>query len=449
MPSRRTVLLAAGSAGVLALAGCSPASSTPSADAGSPTGPVTVTLWHSAAGPVAAALAVPVTRFNNENKGRTTVQAAFQGSYADAQNKYIAAVQSQSTPSLLAINDIFTGFMVDSKQTVPIYQFTAADSSFDAGDVPAAGMRYYGSDKGLLAMPFAISQPELYLNPVIVRQAGLNPATPPSTFSELARWAQQIKDRTGKHGFGMNLVDSWMLEELTASGGHLLCTPENGRAADRVRGISMTSEDQIAFLTQLQKLFADGVAFNPGTNTANLVSAFTSGQVGMIINSSGSYTSLKPTPQSQVVVAPFPKTSGSPDAGVAIGGAALWVQGPGHGQAEQQAAYHFAKFMQSGASQALWAKATGYLAASTAATSLPDGKAALADPNVAVMYKQLKGTPDSNAATGCRSGAYAAIRKTLIDAFNEILGGSDVRTAMGRAEEQAKTQISRYDTSAK
>ena len=449
---RRSLTSVAMLGAVVALAGCSSAS--PPVDSASPVSsaesrPVTITFWHESTGAAASAMATLVDKFNAEHKGRITVDASFQGSYADAQIKYTAAVQSQSTPSIMAMNDTSTGFMIDSKQTVPIHTFADADKSFHPKDIPASVRAYYSDSKGLLSMPYAVSQPMLYINPTIAEQAGLDPSHPPKTLDQVATWAQQIKDKTGAYGFSMNMVDSWILEELSANGGQVFCTPDNGRSNKQATGISMTSTTQTAFLSTLQRLFQNGTALNPGTNSSNMTSAFTSGKVGMLLTSSAAYTVLKPTEDAKVDVVHFPTTSNSKDAGVVIGGASLWIDGPGHSTAEQQATYQFAKFLISPANQAYWAHATGFLASNNKARSEPEGKATLADPNMATMYKQLDGNPTSTAASGCRMGPYAAVRTIVIGAFNKVIAGGDMKAEMKTAEQQAKAQIAEYNSAAK
>lgn len=447
----RRLLAAAAFCTALALTGCSTAApeSSASPPASTKAGPVTITFWHESTGAAASAMATLVDKFNAEHKGRITVDASFQGTYADAQIKYTAAVQSQSTPSIMAMNDTSTGFMVDSKQTVPIHKFTAKDKSFDTKAIPPSARAYYSDSKGLLSMPYAVSQPMLYINPTIAQQAGLDPAHPPKTLEQVATWAQQIKEKTGIFGFSMNMVDSWILEELSANGGQLFCTPDNGRSNKQVSGISMTSSTQTTFLTTLQQLFQNGTALNPGTNSSNMTSAFTSGKVGMLLTSSAAYTVLKPTDDAKVDVVHFPTTSTSKNAGVVIGGASLWIDGPGHSTAEQDASYEFAKFLISPTSQAYWAKATGFLASNNKARSEPEGKSMLADPSMVTMYKQLDGNPTSQAASGCRMGPYAAVRTIVIGAFNKAIAGGDIKTEMKSAEQQAKKQIADYNSAIK
>ena len=296
-------------------------------------------------------------------------------------------------------------------------------------------------------MPFSVSQPVLYLNKSLVKKAGLDASKPPTTLTELAAWASKIHSSTGAYGMTMNMSDSWMLEELSASGGQDFCTPDNGRGSDRVTGIDMTSGTQVAFLRELQALFTAGTALNPGTDPNVMTSAFAGNKVGMMLTSTGAYTTADPSKKISVVSA-FPTTSTSADAGAVVGGNALWISGKNHSDAQQNAAYAFASFLHSPEVQAEWANATGYLASNTDAADTTVGKKSLADPNVAAMYKQLSDTPASQAAAGCRTGAFPTVRATVIGAFNKIVEGADVTSSMKAAETKSAEQIAAYNTAA-
>ncbi|KQS09020.1 sugar ABC transporter substrate-binding protein [Curtobacterium sp. Leaf183] len=442
MPSRRpsaVLMLGVTAAVAVALTGCSASGSATTASSG----PVTVQFWHAMAGPAATELDSLVTEYNADNTDHATVKASFQGDYAAVQTKYTAAVQSSSTPDLLMMNDVSTGFMMDSGQTVAPSSLGKVDTSTMA---PAA-TRYYSGKDGLAAMPFSVSVPVLYIDRALATKAGLDPSSPPKTLAEVATWAKQIHQASGAYGFSMNMGDSWMLEELSAAGGKAFCTPQNGRGSRPATGVSLTSDSQVDFMTTLQSLYQGGVALNPGTDSAAMNSAFASGKVGMLLTSSGAYTTVDPD-GSKSVVASFPTTASSKDAGQVIGGNALWISGKGHSSAQQQASFDFAKWLQTPEVQAKWAKATGYLAMDTGAADTSVGKRSLADPNVATMYRQLAADPASTAAAGCVTGAFPTVRATVIGAFNRVVEGSDVASTMRTAEQQAKSQIASYNQAA-
>ncbi|MBZ4487545.1 extracellular solute-binding protein [Microbacterium sp. cx-55] len=442
----RLALTAAGVVALLATSGC--AASGSDADPATASGPVTLTFWHEMTGPAATELDALVAQFNTQESGKITVDSSFQGTYADAQTKYTASVQSGTTPDVLMMNDISTGFMVDSKKTVPLSSFTDADPSFQDDSFPPIVSAYYAdASGGLAAMPFAVSQPVLYLDRALVARAGLDADAPPTSLADVASWAEKIHAATGAYGMTMNMSDSWMLEEMSASGGENFCTPDNGRGADRVTELQLTSPTQVSFMGRLQQLFQDGTALNPGTDNASMVSAFASGKVGMMLTSTGAYTTADPTKAASKVAA-FPTTSDASDAGVVIGGNALWISGDGHSAAQQQAAYEFVTFLHSAEVQAAWASATGYLASNTAAAATTTGSQWLSDPNVTTMADQLANTPASIASAGCRTGAFPTVRATVIGAFGLVVEGADVTATMSDAESKAADQISAYNTAA-
>lgn len=448
MRTIRTITLAAAAATAVLLSACSSSSTSPATSggtAGSAAGDITVNLWNSATGAQADALKTLVDQFNGANQGKINLVATFQGAYAAAQVKYTAAIQSNSTPSIMMMNDVSTQFMLDSKQTVPLHTFTKADSTFDPGTIPAPIKAYYSDSNGLLSMPFNSSQPVLYVNPDLVKQAGLDPTKPPTTWADVVGWADQIHTKTSAYGFGMGLTDTWMIEELTASAGLPWCTSSNGHGAGPATAVKLTDPTQISFLTDLQKMYTGGVALNIGSNSAALASSFSAGKVGLMLNSSGTYGSIKPNAKFTTVISSFPKVTTSPDAGAVIGGASLWIDGPGHNTAEQQASYQVEKFLQSAASQAAWSKATGYLSTNTGSAALPAGKAQLADPAYAAMYKQLAATPTSNAAGGCRMGPFSQVRAAVTSDIDKLLSGKgDVQSLMSNSEQSAAKIMSDY-----
>ena len=80
---------------MLALSACGSSSNT-NADANG--GEQNVTFWYSNSGPAVDAINQLVSEFNDANKGKIKVEASYQGSYADVQQKFSAAVQAKSTP---------------------------------------------------------------------------------------------------------------------------------------------------------------------------------------------------------------------------------------------------------------------------------------------------------------------------------------------------------------
>ena len=78
------------------------------------------------------------------------------------------------------------------------------------------------------ALPFAVSAPILYYNQNAFTKAGLNPADPPTTLSQMLSDAKALK----ASGSGMGLVlDPWHLETWLATANQLFVNNNNGRSA--------------------------------------------------------------------------------------------------------------------------------------------------------------------------------------------------------------------------
>lgn len=447
---RKSNLLKAVAVAVLPMLVLSACGSTSDTNADAKTGEQTVTFWYSNSGPAVDAINQLVSEFNDAHKGKIKVEASYQGSYSDVQQKFSAAVQAKSTPSILQMNDTSTGYMIDSKMTTPVYKFAEGDSDFDTADLQPVALKYYSDDNGLLSLPFAISQPVTYINNKLAEEAGLDVSNPPTTFDEVVEWANTIHEKTGAYGFSMNMVDSWILEMLSASSGELIATPDNGRGGKDVTGVNMTSKTQLDMFQKIVDMFKDGTALNPGTDSSSMMTAFTSDKLGLVLTSSASYTSLLPGGStSNVTVAQFPHDASNKKAGTPIGGNSLWIVAAEQSEAEQKATCEFGKYMMTPHAQAVFAKASGNLFANTKAVDETEGKEALADPNVQVFYDQLAANPSTSVSLGARTGAYPSIRKDVMASFNEVVSGSkDLKTAMQEAQTQSAKDIATYNKAA-
>lgn len=447
---RKSTLLKAAAIAVLPMLALSACGSSSNTNADANGGEQNVTFWYSNSGPAVDAINQLASEFNDANKGKIKVEASYQGSYTDVQQKFSAAVQAKSTPSILQMNDTSTGYMIDSKMTTPVYKFAEGDSDFDTADLQPVALKYYSDNNGLLSLPFAISQPVTYINNKLAQQAGLDVSNPPTTFAEVVDWANTIHEKTGAYGFSMNMVDSWILEELSASHGELIATPDNGRGGKAVTGVNMTSATQLDMFQKIADMFKDGVALNPGTDSSSMTTAFTSNKVGVVLTSSASYTSMLPDSSSKnVTIAQFPHDDANKDAGTPIGGNSLWIVAAEHSEAEQKATWEFGKYMMTPHAQAVFAKASGNLFANTKAADETEGKEILQDPNVKVFYDQLATNPSTSVSLGARTGAYPSIRKDVMASFNEVVGGSkDLKTAMQEAQTQSAKDIATYNKAA-
>ncbi|MEO6700586.1 MAG: ABC transporter substrate-binding protein [Jatrophihabitantaceae bacterium] len=458
IPLRRT--LAAGAVvAALVLTACggssksSGAASTnaPGADALSSAGPVTVTFWHAMKGANADALNALVSKFNAAHTGKITVKAVFQGSYDDTVTKYKAAVQAKQTPSVLQVYDIGSGFLADSGQTIAAQAFADGDK-LDLSDLQPSIKGYYSRNDKLQSMPFNSSVPVLYINKTAFEKAGLDPAQPPTTLAEIRTDAMKIKS-TGAAKYAFNAaIYGWYFEQLTAEAGKTYCNNDNGRSS-RADAVTFDDPEQVQVLSWWKGMVADGLATNTGRTTDDAQAAFKSGTVAMGFESTGALGGYLKAAGSkfQIATAPFPKVQSSDTGGPVIGGASLWIDGPGHSAAEQRASWEFVKFLTQSDNQAYWHTNTGYFPVSKAALGQPVDQAWVASkPQFKTAIDELAASPAGVPTQGCLLGTMPQVRALVETAIESVLtSNKDPKAALDETASQAKTLISKYNASVK
>ncbi|HZN77724.1 MAG TPA: ABC transporter substrate-binding protein [Micromonosporaceae bacterium] len=461
MRTRALILAAVLSLGLAGLTGCGGDDN----DAGSAGGvpgrdvldnakeKVTIEFWHSMKGANADAINAAVADFSRELGNKIEVKPVFQGSYDDTIGKYKTAVQQKNTPALIQIYDIGTRFMIDSKQTVSISEFVEKDGA-SVDDIEPNIASYYTVDGKLRSMPFNSSTPLLYMNKEAFDRAGLDVTKPPRTLAEIAEYAKKltVKDATGKvvqYGFNAAIY-GWLLEQLLATDGKEYCDNGNGRTAlaTKVQFDDPAAVEVAQWWTDLVK---GGYATNTGRKTDDAQAAFKTGTVAMHLESTsvlrGYVTAAKG--KFTVATAPYPKLRSSSGGGPIIGGASLWVNGPGHSALEQRAAWEFIKFVSTPAAQAKWHVGTGYVPVNKKALDEPVTKEWQAKyPQFTTAVDQLHALPPSVASAGCILGVMPQARKAAEDGLEQaIVGSKPAEQAMRDAAASMKAEIERYNNS--
>ncbi|MGI8666000.1 MAG: ABC transporter substrate-binding protein [Jatrophihabitans sp.] len=426
-------------------------SAAPGADVLNSAGPVTVTFWHAMKGANADALNALVAMFNTAHAGKITVKPVFQGSYDDTVTKYKAAVQAKQTPSLIQVYDIGSGFLADSGQTIPAQSFVDVDK-LNLDDLQPTIKGYYSRDGKLQSMPFNSSVPLLYINKTAFLKAGLDPTKPPTTLAEMRADAEKIK-ATGAVKYAFNAaIYGWYFEQLTAEAGKTYCNNDNGRSS-RADAVTFDDPEQVAFLTWWKAMLADGLATNTGRKTDDAQAAFKSGTVAMGFESTGVLGGYLTAAGSkfEISTAPFPKIQSSDGGGPIIGGASLWIDGPGHSAAEQRASWEFEKFLIQPENSAFWHTKTGYFPVSKAALAEPNDQQWVSQkPQFKTAVDELAASPVGVPTQGCLLGSLPQVRALVENAIESVLtSNKDPKAALDDAASQAKALISKYNAAVK
>ncbi|WP_082413688.1 ABC transporter substrate-binding protein [Arthrobacter sp. Edens01] len=455
---RRLPMAAAGAAALaLTLSACggpgsAGAGDAPAADAlENADGVTVVNFWHSMDGTNGETLNKLITDFNAANEGKIEVKGVYQGDYDTTITKYKAAVQSNSTPSMVQIYDIGTQFMIDSGAVMPTQTFIDRDE-YDVSDLQPNIAGYYSINDELWSMPFNTSMPVMYYNKTLFEAAGLDPEKAPETLAEVGEAANKLsKTNGGPAEFGFNAaIYGWLLEQEIAANGALYCSPDNGRSGERVTDYSFNNDTAVEFVDWWKGLVETGVAGNTGRATADAQNAFKSGTIGITLESTGALGGMQKAAEEQgfeLGVGFYPKIEQN-DSGPIIGGASLWVSDEGHSDAEKEAAWQFMQYLAEPATQATWHTGTGYFPISKAALDEPEDVAWREQyPQFDVAVQQLEGTELTAATQGCSAGSMPQARKAAEDALEGALLGGDSKAELTESVEALKTEVENYNNS--
>ncbi len=420
-------------------------------------GTVEVLMWHGLTGATDDGIEFLADQYN-ASQDRVRIKLEPQGSYESTIDKYVQSSQS-SRPDLVMFPEYVVQQTIDSDSVIPIGACVQA-AGFDLSTFQPATLTTYSTAGVQWAMPFNVSNPVLYYNRSMFREAGLDPDDPPQSLEELRAYSQAIVD-SGAASYGIALdsgTDSgggWFIEQWFANAGELYADNGNGRDAPASR-VLYDSPAGVELLTFVQDLVRDGLAFYVGGNASGqdnfLKLADAAEPAAMTIGTSAALGTVIDVIDGGLIpgitgddigIGPLPGPAGTPTA--LVGGAALYIVAD-HGDQTAAAAWDFITYLVSPESQSEWAVQTGYVPVRTDALDIePVASTYVDDPRFRVAYDQLVGSPDEPALQGPILGPQREVRVVTARAVAEILDGGDVATALSNAATQANALIAEYN----
>lgn len=121
-------------------------------------------------------------------------------------------------------------------------------------------------------LAFTFSTPVLYINGKLFEEAGLDPTKPPKTWEEVKKYAMQIKDKTGKDGFGLGPDNSWTSYGIMYSNG--------GEVLSEDRKKALFAEDKSVEAYEMWQDFYNSGSYAVG-NESEVSEQFMAGNLGM------------------------------------------------------------------------------------------------------------------------------------------------------------------------
>ena len=199
----------------------------------------------------------------------------------------------------------------------------------------------------------------------------------------------------------------------------------------------------IDFLSKLQK---DGVMVYVGRKS-EAINAFTSGEAGILMNSSGSYAAVKAGAKFQwgVALLPYwPDVKGAPQNTV-IGGAAIWAMA-GHSKDAEKGAAAFLNYLLKPEVQARFHQLTGYVPVTLEGYELTKQQGFYEkNPGTDIAVKALSDKKPTINSLGLRLGNFVQIRNIIDEELEAVWASKKTaKQALDAAVERGNAELARF-----
>ncbi|MBC7169671.1 ABC transporter substrate-binding protein [Candidatus Bipolaricaulota bacterium] len=404
----------------------------------------TVEFWHAMSGSRLAVLEKIVSDFNATHPDYE-VRAVFTGTYEETLTKFIAAYRAGTAPNFVQVYEVGTQTMIDSGAIVPVYQIPGMlGETWDWAQYVRPILLYYSVDGNLWSFPFNSSTSMLYYNKDHFRQAGLDPNKPPTTWDEMfaiGRALIQAGVVTNVLSFGW---PDWQFEQQLAIHNYLYADSDNGRAG-LATAVTWPDPFSVKVFTTWTELAREGI-FLYGGPEYNANSAFTSGTISMLFQSTSSLDGILKTAKFEVGTSFLPRFPDEPRGNSVVGGGSLWVR-KGQRPEELRAVWEFFKYLSRPEVDIFWHKGTGYFPATSGAMKqlMDEGWFAQSPNHLTAFLQILSGRQDTAASIGVRLGPFVEIRDYVRTALEKAVAGTlSPEAALAEAATNANRALREY-----
>jgi sn-glycerol 3-phosphate transport system substrate-binding protein len=406
--------------------------------------PVQITFWHAMSGSRLGVLESIVEGFNESNPDYEVVPL-FTGSYAETLTKYITAYPSGTGPNIVQVYEVGTQTMIDSGAITPVYEIPGMlGESWDWAQYVIPITNYYSVEGNLWSMPFNSSTAMLYYNKDLFEEAGLDPNKPPTTWKEMEEYGEKILESgVVDHVYSTGWPD-WIFEQALAIHNHLYADNDNGRSGLATKVVFDDDFGQMIFDTWT-RLHDKGIYIFGGSEYAPNT-AFNSGQIAMLIQSTSSLSGIIKAADFNVGTTFYPRFEGYPVGNSVIGGGSLWVT-KGQNEEQLRGVWEFFKYLSREDVAIQWHKGTGYFPVSLGAlkTLLDEGWFSQDQAYLTAFLQILSGRRDTAAATGVRLGPFVAMREDFVSSLEKALAGQlSPEDALNEAAEKMNQKLQDY-----
>ncbi len=432
---RRAAIVAAG---VLLVAGA----------AGPARAATEIQLWHAMGGVLGEKVKEIVEGFN-KSQSEYHVNAIYKGTYPETMTAAIAAFRARQQPHVVQVFEVGTATMMAARGAIkPVHALMAeAGETFDpAAYLPAVAGYYTTTDGKMLSLPFNSSTPVLYYNKEAFRKAGLDPARPPKTWPEVGEYGRKLQAAGLPCGFTTDWQSWIQLENFSAWHNVPFATRANGFGGLDAE-LAFNSPLHVKHIAQIAE-WQKTRLFDYGGRKNEATAKFSSGECGMLTESSAGYAGIKRTAKFEfgIGMLPYwPGVAGAPQNTI-IGGASLWVLA-GHPPQAYRGVARFFSYLSSPEVQADWHQATGYLPITLAAYRLTKSQGFYEKhPGTEISLLQMTGKAPTPNSKGLRLGNFAQIRDVIDEELEAVWAGKKpAREALDAAVRRGNELLRQFE----
>ena len=400
-------------------------------------GKTVIEYWHCNAetqgGLVVAEL---VKQFNEINDHIQVVAKYNPDMYKGLMQNLQAEAAAGNSPALVQIGWAFLDYFSNN------FSYVSPQEAIDKFDKEDAGFLQdkflpnvlelaVNSEGSQVGIPYSLSNPVLYINKDILREAGL-PEDGPTTWQEVSEFAKTVKEKTGKYGFYMQEpADFWAQQGLIeSSGAKMLTTNAEGK-----KEAAFATEDGIEAMQLMADMVKDQTALHISWEEG--CQSFIDGNCAMLYTTIARRASVQKGAQFDAATVKSPLWNDK-ERMVPAGGCFLAITAQGDDQVK--AAWEFEKFLYSVESMAAWTEGTGYVPPRKDVAGAENGlKTFLAENKMMnAAIEQMDGVVPWTAFPG---DAGLQAEQMLLDMRDQILGGQVTAEQGMKATQDAINQL--------
>lgn len=254
------------------------------------------------------------------------------GGYEAIAQRALLAAAAGNAPDVVQVGYHLTRTFVESGRAVPLDTLMRADRAFRDDNLLPAMLDLGKVDGRYYLVPVGTSTPAMYINEEAFQRAGLDPRTPPRTWAEARAAAEKLR-AAGYEGvlWGWSITGNWIFQTMLEQAGGRM-------ASDDGYTVMFNREAGVRVAEYLADLAANKLM--PVTDQT--VQLFSSGRLGMLIDSSFQRVNLPRASRFPVRLAPIPTPDGRPGR-LPAGGNGIMVMS--QDVTRLQAAWRFARFV--------------------------------------------------------------------------------------------------------